>query len=227
MGYDDRYDPDADFDRWFTVGTGRAIAPWLKPGDEVLELGCATGLMTVTLAEAGAVVVGVDRSEVYLERARARALPQASFLAHDVTTLDLRRTFDHVVLANVAHEVPDPAALFRVVRHHLRSGGLAHVTVPNPRSLHRLLGVEMGLLADVGVVGERAASLETLRTVDAERLEQLAADVGLQTVHRAGVMLKPLPNAQMEDLPEEVMEGFLAVARQLPELCAMSYVVLR
>lgn len=227
MGYDDRYDPDADFDRWFTIGTARAIATWLRPGDEVLELGCATGLMTEALAAAGGVVVGVDRSEIYVERARQRGLESATFVIADVVELELGRTFDHVVAANLAHEVPEPARLLEVARRHLRPGGQVHVTVPNPRSLHRLVGIEMGLLADTGAVGERAQSLETLRTLDAPVLEALAASVGLAVVHRAGVMLKPLPNAQMATLAPELIEGLLAAARHAPDLCAMTYLVLQ
>lgn len=227
MGYDDRYDPDADFDRWYTIGTARAIAPWLRTGDAVLELGCATGLMSASFTAAGTTVFGVDRSSAYLERARARGLTGASFEEGDVTAVDLGRTFDHVVVANVAHEVPDPGPLFEVVRGHLRPGGLAHLTVPNPRSLHRLVGIEMGLLQDVATVGGRAVSLETLRTIDADELEALGAAVGLRSVHRAGVMVKPLPNARMEELSDDLLEGLLAAARHVPELCAMSYVVLR
>lgn len=227
MGYDDRYDPEADFDRWYTLGTARAIAAWLRPGDSVLELGCATGLMTESMVGEGVTVHGVDRSARYLERARARALPSTTFTEHDVTTVDLGTTFDHVVIANVVHEVPDPAALFSVVRRHLRPSGLAHVTVPNPRSLHRLVGVEMGLLPDTAALSERAASLETLHALDIDAVERLAAAVGLSAVLRGGVMVKPLPNALMAELPHEVLEGLLGAARHLPELCAMSYVVLR
>ena len=227
MGYEDRYDPDADFDRWYTVGTARAIAPWLVPGDAVLELGCATGLMSADLVAAGATLVGIDRSASYLERAGQRSLPDATFVQADVTTLALGRTFDHVVAANVLHEVPDPAALLEVAARHLRPGGHVHLTVPNPRSLHRLIGVEMGLLADVTDLSERARSLETLWALDAEVIEELAGKVRLRVVHRGGVMLKPWPNQQMAALEDAALEALLLAARFAPELCAMTYVVLQ
>lgn len=227
MGYDDRYDPDADFDRWYTVGTTRAIAPWLQAGHEVLELGCATGLMTEGLVAAGAVVVGVDRSAAYLRRAADRRLAAATFLEADITDIDLGRRFDHVVAANVAHELPDPERLLDVAARHLLPGGHVHLTVPNPRSLHRLVGIEMGLLADTAAVSERARSLETLRALEADDLERMAGAVGLSVVHRGGVMLKPLPNDQMALLAPELLEGLLGAARHAPELCAMTYLVLQ
>lgn len=222
MGYDDRYDPDADFDRWYTRGTGRAIAAFLRPGDEVLELGCATGAMTVAFVAAGATVVGVDRSAPWLERARARRLQGATFQLADIDGLDLGGRFDHVVAANVLHEVPDLDAALAVCRQHARDGGLLHVTLPNPRSLHHLLGRAMGL-SSVGELSERAHSLETLRVVDADEL----APVGFERVHRGGVMVKPLPNALMATLPDAVLEGFLAMATELPEHCALNHLVFR
>src|SRR5437868_13789151 len=114
MGYDARYDPDADFDRWYTRGTAAAIGRWIKPGDTVLELGCATGAMTAAFVGSGAAVVAVDRSGPYLERARARGLGGVEFLRADIVELRLGRVFEHVVAANVAHEVPDLHAFLKV-----------------------------------------------------------------------------------------------------------------
>jgi cyclopropane fatty-acyl-phospholipid synthase-like methyltransferase len=66
------YDPDTDFDVRYTMATVRRIATRVAAGDRVLELGCATGLMTAHLADQGARVTGVDRSGPYLARARER-----------------------------------------------------------------------------------------------------------------------------------------------------------
>lgn len=226
MGYDDRYDPDADFDRWYTIGTGRAIGGWIRAGDTVLELGCATGLMSELLVAAGATVVGIDRSADYLARARARELPGSRFVEGDVTTVELGRQFDHVVVANLLHELPEPASAFGVIAQHLCPGGLVHLTVPNPSSLHRRVGREMGVLPASGI-SDRAAALETLHVLDGDDLERLGGEIGLTVVNRTGVMLKPLPNDRMVDLPDDLLEGFLALGPSLPDLCAMTYLVLR
>src|SRR5947209_19234510 len=54
----------------------------------VLDLGCGTGNHAVPLAERGYQVVGVDRSEDMLARARARG-SAAEFRSGDLTQLDL------------------------------------------------------------------------------------------------------------------------------------------
>jgi len=226
MSYADRYDPDEDFDRWYTVATGREIGRWLRPGDAVLELGCATGLMTSAFVERGATVTAVDHAPAYLDRARARQLPGVTFVEHDIVTVAVADRFRHVVLANVAHEVPDPAALFRTAAAHLEPGGLLHVTLQNPRSIHRLVGLELGQIAALTDLSARGEAFDTLAILDADRLEALGRGAGLRGIHRGGIMLKPLPNDLMATLPTEVLEGFVLAARHLPDHAAMSYLVM-
>src|SRR3546814_6301245 len=116
--------------------------------------------MSVSLVAAGASVTGVDRADAYLERARARGIPGAEFLQGEVTDLAMGRQFDHVVATNLAQEEREPSALMAVVAAHIRLGGLAHLTVPNPRSLQRLVGEEMGRMEEQRGLGGRLHELE-------------------------------------------------------------------
>ena len=224
------YDPDTDFDARYTMATVRRIAERVAPGDRVLELGCATGLMTAHLAGLGARVTGVDRSETYLHRARARAgdgvvLLRAGLAAPgwEAHTGD---GFDHVLVCNLIHEVPDPVDLLARAAALLHPGGLLHLSLQNPDSIHRLVAVEMGLIADVREVSDRGGRFGTRGLWDADALAVLAQEAGLREVLREGVMLKPLPNAMMADLPADVLDGFEAAARHLPGHCAMNLLVL-
>ena len=73
-GWDD-YAPYYDWENRQTVGR-RDIAFWQRmsaPRDgPILELGCGTGRVAVPVARDGATVVGIDRSESMLARARMR-----------------------------------------------------------------------------------------------------------------------------------------------------------
>jgi trans-aconitate methyltransferase len=64
----------------------------------VLDAGCGTGRVGIELARRGVTVVGVDSDASMLATARTRA-PDVEWIAHDLTTLDLGRTFDVVVMA--------------------------------------------------------------------------------------------------------------------------------
>jgi 2-polyprenyl-3-methyl-5-hydroxy-6-metoxy-1,4-benzoquinol methylase len=224
------YDPDTDFDARYTMATVRRIAERVAPGDRVLELGCATGLMTAHLAGQGARVTGVDRSGDYLARARTR-LGDRAVLVEAVLDApgweDLTGDgFDHVLLCNLVHELPDPVELLRRAAALLAPGGLVHLSLQNPDSIHRLVALEMGLIGDLREISARGERFATRAIWDAEALAELVGEAGLDVVAREGVMLKPLPNAMMAELPPEVLDGFERAARHLPAHCAMNLLVL-
>lgn len=226
LDYSAAYDPDADFDALYTRATGRRIAAALNPGERVLELGCATGLMSTLLAGANRELLCVERSAPYHQRLRARHLPGVTALLADVEEVEPEGRFDHVVATNLLHEVGDPQALLARAGGWLAPGGRVHVTLPNPRSLHRLVAYEMGLIDRLDALSERGARFGTRRALDADALAALAAAAGLRVVERGGIFLKPLPNDAMAQLDAAVLEGFERAARHLPEHCAMSYLVL-
>ena len=71
----DEYAPFYDWENARTLGR-RDLPFWrtvaLQVGGPVLELGCGTGRLSIPLGRAGVPLVGVDRSEAMLARARAR-----------------------------------------------------------------------------------------------------------------------------------------------------------
>lgn len=230
VDYSRAYDPEADFDHRYTRATADLVARSVTPGDRVLELGCATGSMGARLAGAGALVVGVDRSEAYLARARARGLPGARHLRADLDEPGWEELaggpFAHVLVCNLLHEVDDPVRLLRRAAGCLGEGGVLHLTLQNPRSIHRLVALEMGLIDDTHAVSDRGRRYGTRGMWDADELAGMAAEAGLTVRGRGGVMLKPLPNDMMAGLPDEVLEGFARAARHLPGHCAMTYLAL-
>ena len=73
-GWDD-YAPFYDWENARTLGR-RDVPFWrnlaINAGGPVLELGCGTGRIALPLGRAGAHVIGIDRSDAMLARARAR-----------------------------------------------------------------------------------------------------------------------------------------------------------
>ena len=93
----------ARFDR--LAGTGADVhgeasfVASLEPAPAtVLDAGCGTGRVAIELARRGLAVVGVDVDGSMLDRAR-RSAPGIEWIQHDLTTLDLGRTFSVVVMA--------------------------------------------------------------------------------------------------------------------------------
>jgi len=94
------------------------LAP--QPGEHILDVGCGDGTLTSKLAEAGAIVVGIDSSPELLEAARARGL--------DVRLADARRLsftseFDAVFSNAALHWITGPDPVLAGVYRALRPGG--------------------------------------------------------------------------------------------------------
>ncbi|CAN7470423.1 class I SAM-dependent methyltransferase [Phenylobacterium sp. LjRoot219] len=110
-------------------------------GGSVLELGAGAGRVAIALAERGFRVTGVDLSAAMLVRARARQAAASAEIAErlefrqgDMTSLDLKRTFDLAICTyfTLAH-VPAGAAwrnTFAVMARHLDAGGITAVHLP-------------------------------------------------------------------------------------------------
>jgi SAM-dependent methyltransferase len=95
-----------------------------EPGS-VLDAGCGTGRVAVELARRGIDVVGVDLDPSMLAVARDKA-PDLTWVAGDLATVDLGRSFDLVVLAGNVMIFLAPgseAAVVGNLAHHLRPGG--------------------------------------------------------------------------------------------------------
>jgi len=226
LDYSDIYDPESDFDRWYTRAALEVILPLVRPGDEILELGCAKGTMTAALAAAGASVVAVDKSPVYLELARARDIPNVTWIQADLDEwVAATSAFHHIVTTNVLHEVSDPGRLLRQGAGGLRPGGVLHVSLNNPDSVHRAVGQQMGLISHSRDLGPRAERLGAHALFGAQEVVDMATSAGLTCLFQRALMLKPLPNDLMAELPP-LLDALTKVAWRYPHIGALNYFAL-
>ncbi|MFF1279598.1 SAM-dependent methyltransferase [Streptomyces sp. NPDC058299] len=123
----------------------------------VLDLCCGGGRTAVAFARSGRRVTAVDRSALQITAAEKHAAEaglagQVDWVKADVTTLDLKRTFDVIVIAGLSLTLFDRearAALLGVVRRHLAPGGrllLDHTpTLPDEPATEQVLTLPVAL----------------------------------------------------------------------------------
>jgi SAM-dependent methyltransferase len=102
-----------------------------RAGDRILEVGCATGALTVYLADRGYRVTGLDRSSDMIRRAR-NDHPHLDLCVGDAMTLPYDDdTFDAVVAASVINVVPDATQVLSEMHRVCTPGGTISVLVPS------------------------------------------------------------------------------------------------
>jgi SAM-dependent methyltransferase len=117
--------------RWRTVENSAAyLLPHLRPGIDLLDVGCGPGTITVDLAQrvAPGRVVGIDAAADAIDAARAAADEAGApvdLRTGDVYALDhADASFDVVHAHQVLQHLRDPVAALREMRRVCRSGGV-------------------------------------------------------------------------------------------------------
>jgi len=211
----------------------------------LLDLGCGTGRHATTLAARGYEVVGVDRSESMLDHAqrRASASSNPTFVAGDIRSLELGRTFDAALMmfAVLGYQTGDNDVVSALssVRRHLETRGLLlfdawygpavlhqrpgdrHRTIPSPegpvvRTSSGRLDIDRHVCA-VRVNVNRYRGSEPVGATEEEHLVRYFFPEELSELLRSADLdllhMSSFPDVSKP--PDETSWSFLAVARAI------------
>jgi SAM-dependent methyltransferase len=137
-------------------------------GQRVLEVGCATGVLTEALVERGATVDGIDINPDFVALAQARLGGRAAFHVADIAAplpLSGSGTFDLVVASLVLHYVLDWTMPLREFARVLRPGGALVLSTHHP-------------LHDRHDVIERRVETLEIAAAEVSRLVVVPQDIG-------------------------------------------------
>jgi 2-polyprenyl-3-methyl-5-hydroxy-6-metoxy-1,4-benzoquinol methylase len=173
------------------------------PGGRCLEMGPADGASTAILAGAYGRVDCVEGSPTLAADLRRRLGDAVAVTCALFEEFAPRARYDAVYAVQVLEHLADPVAVLRRAAEWLAPGGCIAISVPNADSLHRLLGVEMGVLATADAMTERDHLLGHRRVYTRTLLDQHVAAADLEILWRGSSFLKPLANGQLEALADD------------------------
>ena len=196
----------------------------VRPGEALLEAGCAQGRATFAFADLDLDIVGFDVSRKLVRQARARHLAgragqpwkaRMSFLLADACAMPVRDgSFDDMLVYGVLHHVPDPAAACAEILRVLRAGGRFFGSENNVSAFRRVFD----FLMRIAPLWKEEAGPEAL--IDEARLRGwFAADVAAAASARIGtrVFLPPhLVNLFPDALAEPMVRLTDALGNALP-----------
>lgn len=191
-------------------------------GDSVLELGVGDGELTRYLFEHFSRVTVVDASEKFLNIVREKFGNGRLELVHSLFE-EFRPAdrFDTILMNHILEHLDDPVAVLRLARSWLNEGGRAMISVPNANSLHRQIGVKMGLLSSCDSLNDQDRMLGHRRVYTPRLMEEHIRESGFRIVRFTGLMLKNLSNRQIEQYwSPELVDAHFQLGFEYPELCS-------
>lgn len=210
----------------------RVFSQYINRG-KALELGCEIGYMSELISPLVDQLDIVDASQSFLERTKARSIPNARYFCSLFEEYKSDCNYDSVFASHVLEHLFDVQQVLKMVRNSLASNGLLCVAVPNARALSRQLARQMGLISSLYDLTPNDLRGGHRRVYDQVTLRRELELAGFEIVVQGGIFFKPFADFQMdklidtEILGEPQLEGLFNLGYEYPDMCADVYAVAR
>lgn len=194
----------------------------------ILEIGCGNEPLFKENLDVEQWIV-VEPGKQFFKKAKAEAkenviLMNAFFEDCVKQILDLKIDIDYVVCSGLLHELDNPEALLQSIYKVCGENTIVHINVPNSKSIHRLLAVEMGLIQDVYVQSEQQKMMQQSNVVyDIESLIKICEKNGLKVINEGSYFVKPFTHKQMQQCLDNgvfdinLLNGLDKIIKYMPE----------
>lgn len=196
----------------------------------ILEIGCGLEPFFLECQHFEQMVI-VEPSKMFADNARKLArqkdLPVKvidGFLEEKISEIqEMGIAFDFIILSSLLHEVDEPQKMLSAVRELCYDNTVLHINVPNAKSFHRLLAVEMGLIRDAYVASQRNIMLQQRCVYDMETLQAEIAQAGFVPLDSGSYFIKPFTHSQMQRCFDEgifdkrLLDGLEGMIKYFPE----------
>lgn len=199
-------------------------------GKSCLEMGTAEGTGIDYLLDHFDKVTVIDGSKEAIQSVAKRFNTERLNAVHSYfEDMDLGdEHFDTIVLAHILEHVDTPQITLEKAKKYLSKDGIMIIDVPNGNSLHRQIGVKMGLLTEKTQLNDADLSIGHQRVYTPETFKKEIEDAGLEIIIFGGMFVKVLSNAQTEKVFDaNQLEALFTVGGDNPDISAEIFIVAR
>lgn len=207
----------------------------LKP-KRVLEIGCGLQTLAIDCPDVEYFCI-VEPGDQFIKKAKedTKNLPQVHVVQGLIEEVSeqISDDYDLILLSGLLHEVSDAQKLMQTCFDLCIDNTILHINVPNADSLHRLLGLEMGLIASTDEQSNLQKTLQQPRIFDLISLSQLAVNSGFKVETQGSYFIKLFTHAQMHQLQKsgfltnKMLDGFWNLTKHLPNAGSEIYINLK
>lgn len=196
-------------------------------GSSCLELGCADGEGTKMLVDYFDRVVAVDGSKKLINKAEKEILTnKVTFINSYFEDLNLKEKYDTIILAHILEHVDNPIDILKIAKKFIEKKGVIIVDVPNALSIHRQVGVLMGMIDSEYELNNADLSIGHKRVYDMKKLIKDVETAGLKVIKSGGIFHKPFSNDQLlEMLSKDGIIAFNEIGKRYPDTSAEIYII--
>lgn len=192
------WDPESDFKPLHQINPLRL--GWIQSqchlaGLRVLDVGCGGGILSDSMARAGAQVLGIDLSTKPLRVAELHALEAGTQgvayreIAVEGLAAEAPASFDVVTCMEMLEHVPDPASAVRACAQLVKPGGWVFLSTLNRNSKAFMLAI---VGAEYLLQMLPKGTHEYARFLRPSELAQCCRDAGLEPMSSRGLTYNPL-----------------------------------
>lgn len=202
-----KWDNDADFwnqnsQEMWDSGSRSTIIPffeqYVEKEAQVLDIGCGDGYGTYKLSVTGYKAVGVDLSEVMIQKGKERGEgSNLSFIKGDLSALPFENEqFEAIMAINSLEWTEEPLQALNEIKRVLKKDGYACIAIlgptakPRENSYPRLYGKDV-----------------VCNTMMPWEFEQLAKEQGFEVVDGIGVYKRGVNEKMLGQLPTELQQS--------------------
>jgi len=193
----------------------------------ILEIGCGLDPFFNHYAEFDAFTI-VEPCEQFFDNALLQAQGNDKVTVVHGTlqermALLSSRSYDLILMSSLLHEIPDCASLLSAAAKLCNAETIVHLNVPNAKSFHRVLALEMGLIQNLYEKSKVQQRMQQSHTFDLEALAKMSIESGFKVVEQGSFFVKPFTHAQMALLQnsgmvtDAMLDGFYNLSQHFPE----------
>jgi 2-polyprenyl-3-methyl-5-hydroxy-6-metoxy-1,4-benzoquinol methylase len=166
-------------------------------GTSLLEMGPAEGLSTKFLYEVVEDLEVVDASTTYINAIQSQ-FPAIKCHLSLFESFEPNRSFDNIYMGHVLEHVEDPGLVLARASTWLNPGGRVIASVPNADSIHRQIGVKLGLIKETNELNANDIQIGHRRVFRRSEFESIFRAQGFEILESSGFFLKFYANSDLE-----------------------------
>lgn len=192
----------------------------------VLEIGSADGYMSKMIIEYCNSLDILEPSSNYCSIIKNQNINVKDIYNCFIEDLDKSLKYDVIIIAGLLHHIENPTIFLNLLKNHLNRNGIVLATVPNVESLHRRIGVKMGILKNEFDSSLRNIQFNQYGKFNLKYFKELFINCEYNIKESYGYMIKPFSSEIMEklNLNDEQINAMFTIGKEFQEICSQLYI---